>query len=57
MGRVLTALSPALMYLYIGVVEVKGLRGYMWLLGRRLYTSRLRGVRVTPTTWAALKTC
>jgi len=23
------------MYLYIGVVE--GLRGYMWLLGRRLY--------------------
>jgi len=25
------------MYLYIGVVEVKGLRGYMWLLGRHLY--------------------
>jgi len=25
------------MYLYLGVVEVKGLRGYMWLLGRRLY--------------------
>jgi len=25
------------MYLYIGVVVVKGLRGYMWLLGRRLY--------------------
>jgi len=25
------------MYLYLGVVEVRGLRGYMWLLGRRLY--------------------
>jgi len=25
------------MYLYLGVVEVKGLRGYMWLLSRRLY--------------------
>jgi len=25
------------MYLYIGAVEVRGLRGYMWLLGRRLY--------------------
>jgi len=25
------------MYLYLGVVEVKGLRGYMRLLGRRLY--------------------
>jgi len=26
-----------MMYLYLGVVEVRGLRGYMWLLGRRLY--------------------
>jgi len=25
------------MYLYLGIVEVRGLRGYMWLLGRRLY--------------------
>jgi len=25
------------MYLYLGVVEVRGLRGYMWLLSRRLY--------------------
>lgn len=25
------------MYLYLGVVVVRGLRGYMWLLGRRLY--------------------
>jgi len=37
MGRVLTVPLLALMYLYIGVVVVKGLRGYMWLLGRRLY--------------------
>jgi len=26
-----------MIYLYLGVIEVKGLRGYMWLLGRRLY--------------------
>ena len=25
------------MYLYIGLVEIRGVRGYMWLLGRRLY--------------------
>ena len=25
------------MYLYIGLVDIRGLRGYMWLLGRRLY--------------------
>jgi len=37
MGKVLTASSTGLMYLYLGLVEVKGLRGYMWLLGRRLY--------------------
>ncbi len=24
-------------YLYVGVVELRGLRGFMWLLGRRLY--------------------
>ncbi|MEM3994817.1 MAG: hypothetical protein QXW40_05460 [Thermofilum sp.] len=28
---------PGDMYLYIGVVDVGGLRGYMWFLGRRLY--------------------
>jgi len=37
MGRVLIVSSTAPMYLYLGVVEVRGLRGYMWLLGRRLY--------------------
>jgi len=37
MGKVLIALSPAPMYLYLGAAKVKGLRGYMWLLGRRLY--------------------
>jgi len=37
MGRVLTTCFTSAMYLYIGIVEVKGLRGYMWLLGRRLY--------------------
>jgi len=37
MGRVLTVSFVAPMYLYIGVVEVKGLKGYMWFLGRRLY--------------------
>jgi len=26
-----------MIYLYLGAVEVRGLRGYMWLLGRRLY--------------------
>ena len=25
------------MYLYLGRVELRGLAGYMWLLGRRLY--------------------
>jgi len=37
MRRVLIISSTVRMYLYLGVVEVKGLRGYMWLLGRRLY--------------------
>ena len=25
------------MYQYIGYVEIRGVKGYMWLLGRRLY--------------------
>jgi len=37
MGKVLIASSTVRMYLYFGVVEVGGLRGYVWLLGRRLY--------------------
>jgi len=37
MEMVLMACFTTPVYLYLGIVEVKGLRGYMWLLGRRLY--------------------
>ncbi len=37
MGKVLSVLCFCGVYLYVGLVNLGGVSGYLWLLGRRLY--------------------